>query len=412
MRTTTKSVSTKSFSHLFDSPIFFALLAFGVYSLFSLLRGPIWRVTERAYFNYLADAFLHGQLSLRLLPVHVYDLAAYNGQYFLYWSPFPAVLLMPFIAIFGVQFSDVFFTLSLASVNVGLVAYFLQQLDEKKIAPLSRFQRGLLTLFFAFGTVHLLIAPFGRVWFTSQVVAFMCSILAYLAVICLQGRKAFFYSGLALACAMLTRNHLIFLGIWLAYYLVAQHKNMGWKKLAHYGLYFMIPILFGLLAYFSYNHARFGNIFEVGTSFQDLGPFFQADFEKYGVFNLRYIPINFYYNFIYYPIPFTSNSLLGGSLFLLSPVFFAALTALYTAHPRLSTFFLGLTILVVLVPILVIIGTGWVTFGPRYTFDFAPPLLLLTALGCRNWSRYLFILLTGISVLHYVIGVFFFSVFY
>jgi hypothetical protein len=211
---------------------------------------------------------------------------------------------------------------------------------------------------------------------------------------------------------MLTRNHLIFLGIWLAYYLVVQHKNMGWKKLAHYGLYFMIPILFGLLTYFSYNHARFGNIFEVGTSFQDLGPFFQADFEKYGVFNLRYIPINFYYNFIYYPIPFTSNSLLGGSLFLLSPVFFAALTALYTARPRLSTFFLGLTILVVLVPILVIIGTGWVTFGPRYTFDFAPPLLLLTALGCRNWSRYLLILLTGISVLHYVIGVFFFSVFY
>jgi hypothetical protein len=412
MHTTTKSISTKNFSNLFDSPVFFALLAFGVYSLFSLLRGPIWRVTEYAFFNYLANAFLHGQAALRLLPVNVHDLAVYNGQYFLYWPPFPALLLMPFVAVFGVQFSDVLFTLVLASANVGLVAYFLQKLDEKKIAPLSRYHRGLLTLFFAFGTVHLLIAPFGRVWFTSQVIAFMCSLLAYLAVICLQGRKAFFYSGLALACAMLTRNHLIFLGIWPAYYLVTQYKNLGWKKLAIYSLYFMIPILFGLLFYFAYNHIRFGSIFEIGTSFQDLGPFFQADYEKYGIFNLRYIPINFYYNFIYYPIPFTNNSLLGGSLFLLSPVFFAALTALYTARPRLSTFFLGLTILVVLTPILVNIGTGWITFGPRYTFDFAPPLLLLTALGCRNWSPRWLILLTVISVVHYVIGVVAFSAFY
>ncbi|MBI5954703.1 MAG: hypothetical protein HY865_23850 [Chloroflexi bacterium] len=380
--------------------------------MFSLLRGPIWRVTEYAFFNYLADAFLHGQIALRLLPSNLHDLVLHQGQYYLYWPPFPALLFMPFIAIFGVQFSDVFFTLILASINVGLVRYFLRKLDEKNIAPLPPYQQGLLTLFFAFGTVHLLVAPFGRVWFTSQVVAFLCSILAYLAAICLRGRKAFLFSGAALACAMLTRSHLILLGIWIAYYLVAEYKHLGWRKLALYGLNFIVPILLGLLVYFSYNHVRFGNIFEVGTSYQDLGPFFQADFEKYGVFNLHYIPINFYYNFIYYPLPFSEESLLGGSLFLLSPVFLAALTALYSARPRVSVFFLGLTIAGALIPILVVIGTGWITFGPRYTLDFTPPLLLLTALGLRNWSSRWLTLLAIISILHYTIGVIAFSAFY
>jgi hypothetical protein len=37
---------------------------------------------------------------------------------------------------------------------------------------------------------------------------------------------------------------------------------------------------------------------------------------------------------------------------------------------------------------------------------------LLTALGCRNWSPRWLILLTVISVVHYVIGVVAFSAFY
>ena len=395
-----------SFSPLqiFESPISAGIAAFLVYAFFAAQFGSIWRTTHLAYFNYLADAFLHGQVYLRRIPNYVPDLALYKGNYYLYWPPFPAILLMPLVALFGVKISDVFFTLVLAAINVGLVAYFLKILSAKEIAPTKPWQRFLLVVFFAFGTVHFILAHWGLVWFTSQIIAFLCGLLVYIIVIRYRESRAFFFSGLLLALAMLTRNHLIFLGIWPAYYLLEQHKSSGWKTLARYYSLFLSPILIALLLYAAYNWQRFGNIFEIGITYQDLGPFFQADFEKYGAFSTHYLPTNFYYNFIFYPFPLTEETLMGGSLFLLSPVFVAAFFGLASSKFKTSNQILGLTILATLIPILLNIGTGWATFGPRYTLDFTPPLLMLTAMGIVRFSKRTFFILTVVSVAQYLIG--------
>src|SRR6266498_1159444 len=118
---------------LLERPLFGFLFAFVTYFLLSKLGGSPFRVTRTAYFNYLADAFLHGQLYLRLLPKTVYDLSHFNGHYYLYWPPMPAIVLMPFVALFGVGFSDVFFNVVLASVNVAMVATLLRAVDRTDI---------------------------------------------------------------------------------------------------------------------------------------------------------------------------------------------------------------------------------------------------------------------------------------
>lgn len=401
-----KNSNHPSFSliRIFESPICAGVAAFLIYALFATQAGPIWQKTPFAYFNYLADAFLHGQLHLRLEPALVRDLAFYSGNYYLYWPPFPAVLLMPFIALFGVNFSDVLFTLVFAAVNVSLVAHFLRLLSAKEIAPTKPWQRSLLTIFFAFGTVHLILARWGLVWFTSQIIAFLCGLLVYIIVIRYKGFAAFFFSGLLLSFAMLTRNHLVFLGIWPVYYLFEQHKTEGGKKLTGYFSIFTLPIFVALSLYMAYNWQRFGSYFEIGISYQDLGPFFQADLETYGTFRLRYVATNFYYNFIYYPFPLTEETLMGGSLFLLSPVFAAAFWGFRSIQSKVSKWILGFTILATLIPIMLNIGTGWATFGPRYTLDFVPPLLMLTAAGITRFTRRVFIILTAVSVTHYLIG--------
>jgi|GEM_PF-3916161 len=92
----------KFISALFESPISAGILPFIVYAIIAAQRGSITGASNSPYFNYLADAFLHGQFSLQLLPVNHHDLAFFNGQHFMYWPPFPAILLMPFIALFGV----------------------------------------------------------------------------------------------------------------------------------------------------------------------------------------------------------------------------------------------------------------------------------------------------------------------
>jgi hypothetical protein len=393
---------------LFESPISAGIISFFIYAIIAAQRGPITGSSSAPYFNYLADAFLHGKIFLRLLPANLHDLESFNGHYFMYWPPFPAVMLMPFVAVFGVKFSDVFFTLGIGALNVLLVAYTFRVFDETGIIPIDRDTRGLLTIFFAFGSVHLFLASLGVVWFTSQVIAFLCSILAFLASIRLKGYPAFFFTSLALACATLTRNQLIFVGIWPAYFLIRSNRSVYIKKLIALFSVAALPILVAVVLNGLYNYSRFGNVLQYGFSYQNYGSFFEPDFLKYGAFSIHYLYTNFFYNFIFYPFPTSSTTLKGGSLFLLSPLFIASFWAFTNSNLRKTVIVLWLSIIAVLIPILLNIGTGWQTFGPRYTLDFAFPLLLLTAIGLRKWPQWLSFLLILISIAQYIIGTLYF----
>src|SRR3982751_2090280 len=55
-------------------PSIAGLIAFLVYCLRASLNPRGIGATRYAYLNYLADAILHGQLSLRLIPAQTYDL--------------------------------------------------------------------------------------------------------------------------------------------------------------------------------------------------------------------------------------------------------------------------------------------------------------------------------------------------
>jgi len=64
-----------------------------------------------------------------------------------------------------------------------------------------------------------------------------------------------------------------------------------------------------------------------------------------------------------------------------------------------------LSILATSVPILLLMGTGWIQYGPRYTLDFTIPLLLLTASGIEGTSASLLGALTILSVMQYIPGI-------
>jgi hypothetical protein len=125
----------------------------------------------------------------------------------------PAVILMPFVALFGVGFSDVFFSVIVASINVGGVAALLQEADRVGLITLGSDWRSLLVLFFTLGTVHVFLAPYGGVWFTAQLLGFLFVGLAYLSAIKLKGSISFFVVGTFMTFAVLTRNHLAAFGL-------------------------------------------------------------------------------------------------------------------------------------------------------------------------------------------------------
>lgn len=408
-----KSISLRSalkmIALVWEKPPAAMVIALVVYTLLASVHGSILGVSVAPYFAYQADAFLHGQLALRVLPANIHDLIAYQGQYYLYWPPFPAVLFMPFVALFGVGVSDIFINLLLAAFNVFLAAWLLRQACRREIFHLSEVKRGILVLFFALGTAYLPVASFGRVWFTGQVVGVMALLLTYLSALSLRGWKAFFFTGLALTAAMLTRNPLLFAGIWPAWYLAREHLrgaslSKDWRRLAGYAVLGLLPLALGGMAFLAYNWVRFGSPTNVGLDYHMMSVTFAADYARYGAFNLHYAPINLYYQYVFYPFPLREETLMGGSLFLLSPVFFAALWALWKGRRQASTWILLATILVVNIPILLLMGTGWIQFGPRYTLDFTVPLLFLTAAGLENWDDRLVGALTAISMVQYLVG--------
>jgi len=180
---------------LFGNPYKAFLISFAIYFLLSCFHGKPWGVSGTPYFNYLADAFLHGQFNLRLDPPSLFDLVLFKNKIFLYWAPFPAILLMPFIAVFGVNFSDILFTIFIGSINISLLTILISELNNCKIICVDEVRRGMLVIFFAFGTVFLTMVPLGRVWFTSIVIGVSCTLLTYIISVKYHGAVAFFLLG-------------------------------------------------------------------------------------------------------------------------------------------------------------------------------------------------------------------------
>ncbi len=390
---------------LWESPWGAALFAGVIYIAISIYADVFFSPSKFAFYNYLADAFLHGQTWLRVLPPSVHDLVFFGEKYFLYWPPFPAFLLMPFVAIFGVELNDVWFTLLIAIINVGLMAQLLRSATSAEFLKLSKTQRAILVFFFALGTVHFTLAPFGQVWMTGPLTGIMCDMLAYLAAISFKGGQAWYFTGLALACAMLTRNHLVFTGIFPAIYLLTREKEWHWGRVIRNLALAAMPLFAALFIYMFYNYSRFGSPFDVGMAYHNMGELFRPDYEKYGAFNKHYIRNNLYYQYIHYPLPIGPNTKMGGSLFLLSPLFFAAVAAFWKMRSKILVFALAASVVVTNIPILLLMGTGWVQFGPRYTLDFTVPLLLLTALGIEKVKPAIPFLLAMIAFIQYLIGI-------
>ncbi len=392
--------------NIWESPWGAALIYGFVYLIVSAYpSGLLFKQSNHAYYNYLADAFLHGQTWLRILPPSLDDLSFFNGRLYLYWGPFPAFVMMPFVAIIGVQFNDVLFTILIAALNVGLVAQLLRSACQAEFLHLSKTQRAILIFFLALGTVHFTLAPYGKVWYTGQLIGFTCTLLAYWAAFSLRGCKAWFFTGLALAGAVLTRNQMVFTGFFPVVYLTLRDKPWNWGRLICNLAWAALPLVAALSFYFFYNQLRFGNPMETGLTYQLGSDFFRSDLERYGFFNLRYIPNNLYYQYIFYPFPLRQESIQGGSLFLLSPLFFGVFAAFWKPRNKIFVWALLVSILVTNIPIILCIGTGYRQFGPRYTLDFTVPLLLLTALGIEKWKPIIPFVLAIISFIHFFIGV-------
>ncbi len=385
-------------------PLLLFLGSFGVFCIFS---GPrLLHQSFAPHFVYQADAFLHGQLSLTVPPPNYEDWARVGDKWYVSFPPFPAVLMMPFVAVAGFQLNDVLFTLFFAGLNVALFFLVLERLRLQGDSARSQREDMLLALFFAFGTVNFYCSLRGEVWFTAEVIGVTLTCCYLLAAY--RARHPAL-AGLFFAAATLTRTPLLFSGIY--FFLELFMPNGKWEpeklseqrpELVRKSLQFLGPALALGIPMALMNFARFGSFSDFGHDHL-FNNRVNSDIERWGLFNYHYLERNLHAAFTRLPVlptrpgqPPIGFDFDGLSLFVTTPLFIMLLWPL--VQPRLHRL-LWWTVGVVSIPGFFYMNTGWRQFGYRFSLDYTPYLFMLLAVGGRRFSNWFWVLgLAGVMV--------------
>jgi hypothetical protein len=403
-----------------------AVLALGIY-----LATRVDRYYD--HFVWQAAAFLEGQAAIRY-PVgsspgsfgnwffqDVLPVAATDGvpRGLIPFPPLPALVLVPFVAVWGLQTDDQTIFTVLAAIDVAICWWMVGRL---RVAPVAQF---VTTVFFAFGTVFWYAAQNVTTWYQAHVVAVGLTMLAVGLAIgwdeaddeagASRPRRAGidprgFAIGLLFGLATTARLTAILAAPFFA--LVGPGGNWrrrGWSA----GIGAAIPV--GLLL--AYNVVISGHVFHPAydhlyqleaRAYVGLG--YHAD---WAAEDPRYIPQNLGIMLFSAPEllpdrmrdtlgtmdallctgPGVSRGLfdvhcplalprdIGMSVLLTSPAYLLAIPAFRVGRRRRLALAAATAIVLVTIANLMHFSQGWVQFGYRFSNDIVPFVLLLVALG-------------------------------
>src|ERR1051326_6573553 len=149
---------------IFVAVALFVVTLLFLMSLQSTLGLSVTGLSKEPYFNDQAESWLHGRWDVDASPTSA-DIETINGKSYSYYPPFPALLLLPLVALFGVGASDILFTTVLSAVNISLLFLLLEQVRVNGWSPRKWSEHALITVFCFFGTINLYLSLGGTVWF-------------------------------------------------------------------------------------------------------------------------------------------------------------------------------------------------------------------------------------------------------
>jgi hypothetical protein len=342
------------------------LISFLIYH-FSYVRSGDWY----KHYVYQADAFIHGRLDLQGLPAYYHDVVEVNGKIYMPFPPMPAIILVPFVGVFGTGVSQRMVANFIGALDVTLLWCILRVLKVKSSVAFW------LTILFGFGTVHWYSAQLGTTWFYASIVAvffLLCAVYEALT------RKRPLVMGLFLGFAALSRQMTVF-SLPFFILVLAEDRRIDLAKL----LKLLLSLGFVLSLYALYNYVRVGAFFDT-TYFELYKLERPLDWQKYGIMDLHWAPGGLYTMLLMPPewlgsFPFFKPNPEGMSMLLVTPAFLYVFKA-----RRPSRLVIGSWISTVLIAFLLCMhfSHGWVQFGYRFSLDFTPFLMLLLAEGFQN----------------------------
>jgi hypothetical protein len=341
----------------------------GAIALVVIALAAHGRVTPYNNFVLLAQAFAHGHTWI-FWPGAYIDALPYNGQHYIIEGPAPAVLLLPFVAIFG-TFNQTLLAIVLGAIAIGAAFELGERLG------VSRGTNVWICAFFLAGTDLLWCAMLGDVWMLAHVSA---ACFTMLALVELTGAKRPWLVAIWAACAVFSRFDLV-LAIPVYAYLLRDRKSLQNFAAA------LVP--FALL-WVAYNLARWGTWYDIGYTewyHED-----QAGMPTGSPFRLQYFPYELWSFFA--QADFRSMS--GAALTWTSP---ALIIALFARVPKQLVLALWAATLLCAAPNFVYYVNGFAQFGMRHALDFEPFLVALMFLAAKErlavWGKALIVYSCG-----------------
>ncbi len=345
----------------------------------------------------------------RVIPPSNHDWSVIGGKYYGYWGPMVPALLLPYVAVAGLQASDMLISCLVGIGTVLLTFLMLRAANRAGCVPLTTSVCTALALMLGLGTVHFFLTVAGQVWFLSQVVATFFSTMAIWFILCTGASVTWpLAAGTAFGAALLSRSAVGAIApfFYCTLFVLAQRAGRrSWPSLLRDATAFSVPLVIAAGLIMAYNYGRFGNVFETGTRVQFLtggNPIFRSDYAQYGPFNVHYLWRNLYYYFLNPMLrrqPRTQALTFdpfGNSMFLVTP----PLLYIFRSVSRRDWFALGVWAGVVPCMMLLLLfqGSGWFGFGNRYLLDLMPLAILLVAMGMRGRLTWVSGLLIALSI--------------
>jgi hypothetical protein len=329
------------------------------------------------YNNYVlfADALLHGRLWIDpLWPGPAIDAVLFDGHRYIVNDPIPGLLMLPFVAVFGVHANQTLLAALLCGVATGAAWVLLSRLGvPQRIATW-------LIVFFLLGTDLLWCSMLGDVWFIAQTSSVAFTLLALCE---LAGNRRGWLIGLWFALAIGSRFTLVMalpVVLWWVWdgFLVRERRLRALFGAA----LSLIPFA---LAWVGYNELRWHVPWDAGhTIFYHEDPYLGS--LTGSPFGLENVPIQLWSFFVLAPQlqstpPYVIPLQIGTALWFTSP---ALLLAFFARRPRRLVVSLWIAVLLVAGPSLLYYANGGAQFGMRHALDFEPFVLVLVGLAARD----------------------------
>lgn len=400
------------------------------------------------HFSYLAHSWLHGHLELVLNPPNENDwakvdvltlrdgrtvkgmfsgrgnqdrfvplagpaetimpdeIASRNYIRYVSFPPFPALVMLPFVAVAGVAANDVLFTAMWAGLNPALLFLLLGSLRRRGYSERTQTQDLWLTIAFGLGSVYFFSSVIGQVWYTAHIIATTLVIGYVWSSIAV---KRPYLAGLCLGLGFATRTPLGFAFVFFVWEAIRVHGGLSamWSRkqipmsLVKVCAKAAAPALLVVGLLLLHNYLRFASLSEFGHKFLNIT--WQDRIQRWGLFNYHFMSRNLATALVLLPrilakAPFVQVSQHGMSLLVTSPFLWLLL------RPKRSSVLavgMWLTVLAVALPSLLYQNSGFVQFGYRFSLDYMVLLVMLLAIGNVHlgvWWKAMVVFAIGVNL--------------